>query len=136
MTVLDLDLGPGLTITTIGYSIYDAAGVIIGARVTAGINTIVANQVYSADVQMKGTWKTIIWDDPIGNPTLRAVESLTPYVNEILLRNRSEVVQGTGANNFYEDDDTTVFATGTAFEDSAGATPYAGTGIERRNRLA
>lgn len=40
-----------------------------------------------------------------------------------------------GTYTVYDDDDTTVLASGDLWEDAAGTSPYAGAGAERRDRL-
>jgi hypothetical protein len=49
--------------------------------------------------------------------------------------NRVVTDPSVGTYTVYDDDDTTVLATGDLWQDAAGTTPYAGSGAERRDRL-
>lgn len=55
---------------------------------------------------------------------------------EKLLRNKQITDPATGKMLVYDDDGVTVLMQGNLFEDAAGTTPYAGSGAERRERLA
>ena len=120
---------------TLGYALYGAGAALITARTTAGIAEIGTTGIYVANVQKISTQLFIVWDDGAGSP-LYATEDLTTQENNILVRNRRELNQGTGKQTSYQDDDATTYLEGDAFEDQAGATPYAGNGVERTDRLA
>jgi hypothetical protein len=63
-------------------------------------------------------------------------ESAMLLLIQQLLMNRVITDPGTGKFTVYADDDMTVLMEADIFEDAAGATPYAGQGAERRDRLA
>jgi len=68
-------------------------------------------------------------DTPLSGIAIRLV------LVEKLLRNRLETDSVTGVVTLYDDDDTTPLLTASIFQDTAGTIPYAGAGLERRNRL-
>lgn len=130
-----VDFGPTNTglVGTVGYEIFGAGSVSVKARTTAGITEVGATGIYQVSTQKDKTMLDIVWDNGSG---LSAVEDLTNDENQVFLRNRNETNQdGTPRQTVYQDDSTTVYMEGPAFEDQAGTTPYAGKGIERRNRL-
>ena len=131
MSALIVDLGPGLTITQIGYSLYDEDGIIIGSRVTTGIQVIKANKIYSAKVDLAFAMRTVIWDDPVGNPNLDATEDLTDYINQIALYNDETTDAGTGLITRLRDGGGT-YATAAIHTDAGGTKPYNGTTINHR----
>ena len=49
--------------------------------------------------------------------------------------NRVVTDPAAGTYTVYDDDSTTVLASGDLWQDAAGTTPYAGSGAERRDRL-
>ena len=52
-----------------------------------------------------------------------------------ILRNRTVTDPATGVMTVYGDDDVTPLLTANLWQDAAGATPYAGSGADRRDRL-
>lgn len=133
MSVLTVDFG-GAAITEVGYSLYDDSGTIIGARVTASIDTILAGQIFSASVELTAAAKTVVWDTGGGTPTY-ATEDLTNYGNEILLANEQITDPDTGVMTVYQDDDTTAYKSCNIYQDKAEVTPYSGNGINHRHRF-
>ena len=132
MSVLTVDFG-GATITQIGYSLYDDSGTIIGARITSGIDTILAGQIFSTSVELTAAAKTVVWDTGGGSPVY-ATEDLTDYVNEIGLWNKEITDSSTGVVTRYQDDDSTAYKSADIYENADTATPYAGSAINRRER--
>ncbi|MGI9503262.1 MAG: hypothetical protein ACR2RE_09430 [Geminicoccaceae bacterium] len=121
-------------IGTVGYTLKNAAGGDAVARTTTGV-TDLGNGAYGVEVDLPPTAVAVKWDTGGGSP-LFAHESLIDAQSNIFLRNRNEVNQsGTPRQTIYRDDGTTVYMEGGAFQDQAGATPYAGNGVERRERL-
>lgn len=125
----------GTTSATVGYTLKNAAGGDAQARTTVGVIDL-GNGSYGVEVDLPPTAVAVKWDTGGGTPIF-AHEDLIEAQNNIFLRNRNETNQGgTPRQTIYKDDGTTVYMEGDAFEDQAGATPYAGSGIERRDRLA
>lgn len=119
---------------TVGYTLKDAAGGDAQARTTVGVTDLL-NGMYGVEADLPPIAVAVKWDTGGGTPIF-AHENLVSEQNNIFLRNRNESNQGgTPRQTIYKDDGTTVYMEGPAFEDQAGTTPYAGKGIERRNRL-
>lgn len=119
---------------TITVEVFDASSVSVLAATTAGITEIGATGTYQTAIQKTAAMKTVIWDPNNGSEP--AAEDLTSEENQVFARNRNEANQGgTPRQTVYQDDDTTVYAEGNAYQNQAGTTPYAGKGIERRDRL-
>ena len=133
---LTADFGPNNGgIGTTGYTLKNAAGGDAQARTTTGV-VDQGNGMYGVEVDLPPTAVAVKWDTGGGSPVY-AHEDLIAEQNNIFLRNRNETNQGgTPRQTIYRDDSSTVYMEGDAFEDQAGTTPYAGNGIERRDRLA
>ena len=125
----------GITSATVGYTLKNAAGGDAQARTTTGV-TDLSNGAYGVEVDLVPAAVAVKWDTGGGTPIF-AHEDLIAEQNNIFLRNRRDLTQG-GTNNqkSYRDDGSTVYMQGDAFEDQAGTTPYAGSGVERTDRLA
>ena len=133
---LTVDFGVGNAgLGTVGYTLKNATGGDAQARTTTGV-TDLGNGMYGVEVDLLPTAVAVKWDTGGGTPIF-AHEDLIAEQNNIIIRNRRDLTQG-GTNNqkVYKDDGTTVYMQGNAYEDQAGATPYAGSGVERTDRLA
>lgn len=132
---LTVDFGPANAgLGTVGYELRDNLGAVAVARTTTGVLDM-GNGLYGVEVDLIPAAITVKWDTGGGTPIF-AHEALTTEQNNIFLRNRNELNQAaTPRQTIYRDDGTTVYMEGDAFEDQAGVTPYAGSGVERRDRL-
>jgi len=118
---------------TVGYTLKNAAGGDAVARTTVGV-VDQGNGAYAVEVDLPPDAVMVVWDTGGGSPIF-AHEDLVAEQNNIFLRNKSVTFQtGTPRITFYRDDSTTVYMEGDLFEDSAETTPYAGTGIEVKDR--
>ena len=133
---LTVDFGPASAgLGTVGYALKNAAGGDAVARTTTGV-VDQGNGAYGVEVDLPPDAIAVKWDTGGGSP-IYAHEDFIAEQNNIFLRNRNETNQGgTPRQTIYRDDGSTVYMEGDAFEDQAGSTPYAGNGIERRDRLA
>jgi len=85
----------------------------------------------SADDVAQAVWGSRF--GPISDPD--SFGMLLKLVSAVL-RNRTVTDPSTGTMTVYADDDTTPLLSADLWEDAAGATPYAGSGAERRDRLS
>lgn len=122
-------------LATVGYTLKDTAGGDVVARTTTGVADL-GNGAYGVAVDLPKEATSIKWDTGEVTPVY-AHEDLIEAQNNIFLRNRFETVQGASDHaKVYRDDGISVYMEADAFENSQGTKPYAGQGIERRNRLA
>lgn len=146
ITGLKIDLsaafGPAFTglAGTVGYTIYDAAGVVVVARTTAGIVELGVSGSYAAvDVTPPITARHVTWDTGGGTPSF-ATEDLTNIINDENNRKRlwnqreTDSTVDPSVERILDDDDSTPIGVGNAFEDVAGNRQYRERGINRVNR--
>lgn len=124
----------GTTSATVGYTLKNAAGGDAQARTTTGVTDLL-NGMYGVEVDLPPSAVAVKWDTGGGTPIF-AHEDLIEAQNNIFLRNRNESNSTTGKQTAYQDDGSTTYMEADIFQDQAGATTYAGEGIERRNRYS
>ena len=132
---LTVDFGAGNAgLGTVGYELRNNLGAVAAARTTTGVLDL-GNGFYGVEIDLIPAAIAVKWDTGGGTPVF-AHEVLVTEQNNIFLRNRNEINQGgTPRQTIYQDDGSTVYMEGNAFEDQAGVTAYAGAGVERRDRL-
>lgn len=133
MSFLVVDFGTTKAgLSTVGYELRNNLGAISVARTITGVADM-GNGFYGVEVELAAADIAVKWDTGEITPVF-AHEDLADYRNEIFLKNRNEMNQGgTPRQTIYQDDGTTVYMEGDAFEDQTGSTPYNGSGIERRD---
>jgi hypothetical protein len=76
------------------------------------------------------------WTEDLSGPQTAGTAGHMLKVVQQILRNKQITDPATGVMTVYDDDGTTVLFQANLFQDAGGATPYAGAGAERRERLA
>ena len=153
--------GSGST-AAIGHSVASGTVNIDGALISYGIGWMEATSDYGNDLTpdnlAAAVWNAIAADfndsgtmgqkmnaaGTAGDPwTADETDYTTPgtmgYVVaqtiKKILRNKSVTDPVTGIMTVYDDDNVTPFLTANVYEDTAGATPYQGSGADRRDKL-
>lgn len=139
---LSVAFGPAFTglTGTVGYTLYDAAGVVVVARTTVGIAELGLSGSYVAvDVSPLITARQVVWDTGGGTPSF-ATEDLTIIMNDENNRKRlwnqreTDSTVDPSVERILDDDDSTPIGIGSVFEDVAGSRQYRERGINRVNR--
>lgn len=110
--------------TALGYAVAGLSGV---AAVTI---TARASGAMAADITLAGAELS---PDAVASAVWASAEGALLVA---LQRNRVVTDPDTGTYTVYDDDDVTPLYTATLWQDAAGTIPYAGSGADRRDRLA
>jgi len=124
-----------VTVTKITTGLYKAAltlpeldpGDVASLRIAATVSEVAAGAV--------------VWQDTAQTPIDAALTGIGSVDDKAalavkLLRNKVTTDAASGEMTVYDDDGTTVLFTADIYEDVAGTTPYEGTSINRKDRLA
>lgn len=99
-------------------------------------HVILDSTVTAGEIVIRGVGH--VTDNSVGATvdTTGLVDATTINLIRKILQNRTLTDPATGQMTVYDDDDATTLLTADIFEDTAGATPYAGNGVNRRNKLS
>jgi hypothetical protein len=104
---------------------------ITGARAAARVALVVdvAAQPTATDIA-QAVWGSLTTINATDGTMARAMKLMSA-----IAANRVVTDPSAGTFTVYDDDNTTILASGDLWEDAAGTSPYAGAGAERRDRL-